>query len=242
MITLDLLGDRQPLLRPGDDISGFGGISGIPHPDVVGDRTAASRTGSTTSRSAPRSPSTCCCATSCGRRSASTLQGVRDDPVRMRSLGYNVALHRTLAFALRRVRRRGRRHPLRLVERRTSTPRRSTWARRSTCCVIAVIGGLLPARGRLGRRALLRHHQQLLAATIGFIGATFPHADRGDLPRHRAGLARTAWSASGSARSRGVLSASRRDAPRIAAGRPAARRDIHAPERRRPPRGGNVRR
>jgi branched-chain amino acid transport system permease protein len=28
------------------------------------------------------------------------LQGVRDDPVRMSSLGYNVALHRTLAFAL----------------------------------------------------------------------------------------------------------------------------------------------
>ena len=29
-----------------------------------------------------------------------TLQGVRDDPVRMASLGYNVALHRTLAFGL----------------------------------------------------------------------------------------------------------------------------------------------
>jgi len=29
-----------------------------------------------------------------------TLQGVRDDPVRMSSLGYNVALHRTLAFAV----------------------------------------------------------------------------------------------------------------------------------------------
>ena len=28
-----------------------------------------------------------------------TLQGVRDDPVRMASLGYNVALHRTMAFA-----------------------------------------------------------------------------------------------------------------------------------------------
>ncbi len=27
-----------------------------------------------------------------------TLQGVRDDPVRMSSLGYNVALHRTIAF------------------------------------------------------------------------------------------------------------------------------------------------
>jgi branched-chain amino acid transport system permease protein len=29
-----------------------------------------------------------------------TLQGVRDDPVRMSSLGYNVPLHRTLAFGL----------------------------------------------------------------------------------------------------------------------------------------------
>jgi branched-chain amino acid transport system permease protein len=28
-----------------------------------------------------------------------TIQGVRDDPVRMRALGYNVRLHRTLAFA-----------------------------------------------------------------------------------------------------------------------------------------------
>ena len=27
-----------------------------------------------------------------------TLQGIRDDPVRMSSLGYNVGLHRTLAF------------------------------------------------------------------------------------------------------------------------------------------------
>jgi branched-chain amino acid transport system permease protein len=29
-----------------------------------------------------------------------TLQGIRDDPIRMRALGYNVALHRTLAFAV----------------------------------------------------------------------------------------------------------------------------------------------
>ena len=28
-----------------------------------------------------------------------TMQGIRDDPTRMRALGYNVALHRTLAFA-----------------------------------------------------------------------------------------------------------------------------------------------
>ncbi len=29
-----------------------------------------------------------------------TLQGVRDEPVRMASFGYNVPLHRTLAFGL----------------------------------------------------------------------------------------------------------------------------------------------
>ena len=29
-----------------------------------------------------------------------TMQGIRDDPTRMRALGYNVALHRTLAFAV----------------------------------------------------------------------------------------------------------------------------------------------
>ena len=29
-----------------------------------------------------------------------TLEGIRDDPVRMSSLGFNVPLHRTLAFAL----------------------------------------------------------------------------------------------------------------------------------------------
>ena len=30
------------------------------------------------------------------------MQGMRDDPTRMRALGYNVTLHRTLAFAVGR--------------------------------------------------------------------------------------------------------------------------------------------
>ena len=49
-----------------------------------------------------------------------SLQGVRDEPVRMASLGYNVALHRTLAFGFGGVRRGARRRALRLVERPVS--------------------------------------------------------------------------------------------------------------------------
>jgi branched-chain amino acid transport system permease protein len=77
-------------------VSGFGGISGIPlpawlsrtaHPDrlyfvtlIVAALVYA------TLRYVSRTPF------------GLTLQGIRDDPVRMSSLGYNVALHRMLAF------------------------------------------------------------------------------------------------------------------------------------------------
>jgi branched-chain amino acid transport system permease protein len=79
------------------NISGFGGISGIPIPSWI------SRTGHpdrlylvtlavtlvvyAVLRYVSRTPF------------GLTLQGIRDDPVRMSSLGYRVALHRTLAFA-----------------------------------------------------------------------------------------------------------------------------------------------
>ena len=78
-------------------VSGFGGISGIPIPGFL------SRTGHPDRlyfvtlavallvyallRYVARTPF------------GLALQGIRDDPVRMSSLGYNVALHRTLAFA-----------------------------------------------------------------------------------------------------------------------------------------------
>jgi branched-chain amino acid transport system permease protein len=80
------------------DISGFGGISGISAPSGIGPVDAhQNRLYYVTLalafavyallRYVSRTPF------------GLTLQGVRDDPVRMASLGYNVALHRTVAFA-----------------------------------------------------------------------------------------------------------------------------------------------
>jgi branched-chain amino acid transport system permease protein len=78
-------------------VSGFGGISGIPIPDVVNRTAHPDRLYFVTLvvaalvyaglRYVARAPF------------GLVLQGIRDDPVRMRSLGYNVALHRMLAFA-----------------------------------------------------------------------------------------------------------------------------------------------
>lgn len=78
-------------------VSGFGGISGIPTPDVVGSPDAHPNRLYYISfvtavamyallRYIVRTPF------------GLTLQGLRDDPVRMASLGYNVTLHRTVAF------------------------------------------------------------------------------------------------------------------------------------------------
>ena len=78
-------------------VSGFGGISGIPTPHVIGraqahgDRLYYVALGVALLvyfllRYVTRTPF------------GLTLQGIRDDPVRMSSLGYNVGLHRTVAF------------------------------------------------------------------------------------------------------------------------------------------------
>jgi branched-chain amino acid transport system permease protein len=80
------------------DVSGFGGISGIPAPSAIGNvdnhtnrlyyvTLAAALGVYALLRYIVRTPF------------GLTLQGVRDDPVRMASLGYNVPLHRTIAFA-----------------------------------------------------------------------------------------------------------------------------------------------
>jgi branched-chain amino acid transport system permease protein len=78
-------------------ISGFGGISGIPIPEFLSRTQHPERLYLVTLaiallvyaglRYVVRTPF------------GLTLQGIRDDPVRMRSLGYRVAWHRTLAFA-----------------------------------------------------------------------------------------------------------------------------------------------
>jgi branched-chain amino acid transport system permease protein len=78
-------------------LSGFGGISGIPAPGFIGnvdhhpDRLyylalVLALLVYALLRYIARTPF------------GLTLQGIRDDPVRMSSLGYNVTLHRTLAF------------------------------------------------------------------------------------------------------------------------------------------------
>jgi branched-chain amino acid transport system permease protein len=80
------------------DVSGFGGISGIPAPSAIGSvdqhtnrlyyvALVAALAVYALLRYLVRTPF------------GLTLQGVRDDPVRMASLGYNVPLHRTIAFA-----------------------------------------------------------------------------------------------------------------------------------------------
>jgi branched-chain amino acid transport system permease protein len=86
-------------LFPGQvtSLSGFGGISGIPAPGFIGnvdhhpDRLyylalVLALLVYALLRYIARTPF------------GLTLQGIRDDPVRMSSLGYNVTLHRTLAF------------------------------------------------------------------------------------------------------------------------------------------------
>ncbi len=79
-------------------ISGFGGISGIPVPSAINPQAHPVRLYFVTLvialallamlRYLARTPF------------GLALQGIRDDPHRMRSLGYSVALHRTVAFAL----------------------------------------------------------------------------------------------------------------------------------------------
>ncbi|MDQ2896557.1 MAG: branched-chain amino acid ABC transporter permease [Actinomycetota bacterium] len=78
-------------------VSGFGGISGIPTPTIIGNPAqhparlyfvalVLALAVYALLRYLARTPF------------GLTLQGIRDDPVRMASLGYNVSLHRTLVF------------------------------------------------------------------------------------------------------------------------------------------------
>jgi branched-chain amino acid transport system permease protein len=79
------------------DLSGFGGISGIRAPGLIGNVEAHQN------RLYYIALVVALCVYALIRYVVRTpfglaLQGVRDDPVRMSSLGYNVTLHRTLAF------------------------------------------------------------------------------------------------------------------------------------------------
>jgi branched-chain amino acid transport system permease protein len=97
MITLTFAVITNYFFGQVTDLSGFGGISGIPAPKAIGSPDAhawrlyyvclaAALVLYALLRYVVRTPF------------GLSLQGVRDDPVRMSSLGYNVRLHRTIAF------------------------------------------------------------------------------------------------------------------------------------------------
>jgi branched-chain amino acid transport system permease protein len=99
MITLALAVITYFFFAQVTQLSGFGGVNRVDRPDGVGDPFAApARLYYTTLIGAAlvyvflryviRTPF------------GIALQGVRDDPVRMRALGFNVPLHRTLAFGV----------------------------------------------------------------------------------------------------------------------------------------------
>lgn len=99
MITLALGVLTYYLFGQVESLSGFGGVNQVPHPSWIGDPlTRADRLYYAALlvsaaiylflRYVVRTPF------------GFAMQGIRDDPVRMRSLGFNVALHRTLAFGL----------------------------------------------------------------------------------------------------------------------------------------------
>ena len=113
-------------------VSGFGGISGIPIPGLPEQRAAhPDRLYFVTLavalivyallRYVARTPF------------GLTLQGIRDDPVRMSSLGYNVTLHRALAFTFASASSPRSAGSSSSGGTRRSRRRRSAWGPRSTC-------------------------------------------------------------------------------------------------------------
>ena len=82
-------------------LSGFGGVNNVDLPGILGN--PEQRPDAALLRDARRRGAWCssgCARSRRGRRSGSALQGVRDEPARMRALGFDVTLHRLLAFGL----------------------------------------------------------------------------------------------------------------------------------------------
>ena len=130
-----LLGDRLLLRRPGDGRLGLlrdrrASTSTRRRSSATSSTTA---TASTTSRSASRSSSTLLIRYLIRTPFGLALQGLRDEPVRMSSLGYAVAAAPDARLRLRRLPRGARRRPARLVARADRARATSACRRRSTC-------------------------------------------------------------------------------------------------------------
>ena len=142
-------------------LSGFGGVNNVELPALVGDPGQDP---------APLYYTTLVVAVLVflGLRYASrtpfglALQGLRDEPNRMRALGFNVTRHRILAFGLAAF-VAAIAGVLSVWYNRRISPGSINLAQTIDVLIIAVVGGPLPARGRVGRRAHLRAARQLLA-------------------------------------------------------------------------------
>ena len=121
--------------------SGFGGISGVTPPDVLQGPVRIFYAAAGISilvyvifRALARTPF------------GLTLQGVRDDPIRMSSLGFNVPLHRTMAFVLAGL-VAGLAGVLNIWWKGQIDPQSITIARTIDVLIIAVIGGISSLEG-----------------------------------------------------------------------------------------------
>ena len=112
-----------------------------------------------------------------------TLQGVRDDPVRMASLGYNVVLHRTLAFAFAAF-VAALAGVLFVWWNGHIDPASIDLSAMIDVLVIAVIGGLYRLEGAwLGAFVFVMLNNYSQADRLR--RPAVPHPDRPRLPRHR---------------------------------------------------------
>ena len=182
-------------------LSGFGGISGIPIPDFLSRTAHPDRLYLVTLaiallvyavlRYVARTPF------------GLTLQGIRDDPVRMSSLGFNIALHRTLAFvfagfiaAIGGI--------LFVWWNAQIAPSTIGLGATIDVLVIAVIGGLYRFEGAwLGALVFVLINNYAAGRVLH--RRPLPHADRGHLPGHRARVAQRPHRAVGARDERGAL-------------------------------------
>ena len=143
------------------------------------------------------------------------LQGVRDDPVRMNSLGYNVAMHRTWAFTLAAfVASLG--GVLYVWEQRAIAPTAINLGGILNLLVMAIIGGVMVLEGAwLGAFIFvaLENYVRNVVFLNNFIpGGPLPHARRSHrtgtgagVPCRRRGVGQGAWCpAAGADRRRGM--------------------------------------
>ncbi len=122
------------------------------------------------------------------------LQGVRDEPARMRALGFDVTLHRTVAFGIAAF-VAGIAGVLSVFYNGRITPGSINLAQTIDVLIVAVIGGLYRLEGawigaltyalidNYSRRMGARGRQRPRPRTV-------QHADRRVVPGHRPGVAR----------------------------------------------------